>query len=213
MFNSTLSFVSDDLHAYSSSCYHFTPEVFGFTRSGNGALEYLQTTIPIPNAGNGNFYCPWLAAADTAEHLAVSMQPLDGSTWQPIGPSQIAVYTADGSGNLTTTSTPANMPSVAVGGILDYWMAPSGKLLAVAGTGGLQVFHFNGANPVTTDTGLLTTDQVDRVLWDNSNHLYAISRSAGKLYVFTVTPTSAAPAAGSPYAIKNPVDFIVLPKK
>lgn len=212
-FGSTLSFVSDNLHAYSSSCYHFTPMVFGFTRTENGALDYVQATNPIPNPGNGNFYCPGLAAADTAEHLAVSLQPLDGSTWQPIGPSQIAVYTADASGNLTTTSTPANMPSVSVGGVVNYWMSPSGNLLAVAGTGGLEVFHFNGANPVTEDTGLLTTDRVDRVLWDDSNHLYAISRSAGKLYVFTVTPTSAAPAAGSPYAIKNPVDLIVLPKR
>jgi hypothetical protein len=35
-------------------------------------------------------------------------------------------------------------------------MSPSGKLLAVAGTTGLQVFHFNGSNPIKPYTGLLT---------------------------------------------------------
>jgi hypothetical protein len=91
-------------------------------------------------------------------------------------------------------------------------MAPSGKLLAVAGTAGLQVFHFNGASPITHDTGLLTKDHVDQVFWDNDNHLYAISQGAGKLFVFTVTPTSANQATGSPYTISNPLDLAVQPR-
>jgi hypothetical protein len=91
-------------------------------------------------------------------------------------------------------------------------MSPSGKLLAVGGTAGLQVFHFNGASPITHDTGLLTTKPIDQFFWDNANHLYAISRSAGKLYVFTVTPSSATQAPGSPYTIAHPQNIIVQPK-
>jgi outer membrane protein assembly factor BamB len=104
------------------------------------------------------------------------------------------------------------MPKTQVTAITDFWMSPSGKLLAVAGTTGLQVFHFNGANPITTYTGLLTKNEIDQVFWDNNNHLYAVSRPTGKLYVFTVTPTSHSQAPGSPYTITNPQNLIVLPK-
>ena len=62
----------------------------------------------------------------------------------------MATYTADSAGNLTTNSTYSNMPSVLVGAVVDYWMSPSGKYLAVGGTSGLQIFHFNGANPINS---------------------------------------------------------------
>jgi hypothetical protein len=90
-------------------------------------------------------------------------------------------------------------------------MSPTGKYLAVAGAG-LQVFHFNGANPITKFTGLLTTDTIDKVYWDNASHLYAISRTAGKLYVFTVTATTVTQAPGSPHKITAPDSLIVLPR-
>ena len=83
------------------------------------------------------------------------MQAVD-QNFSPDGPPQLATYTADNSGNLHTTSTPANMPQTAVGTVTDLKMAPSGKLLAVGGTAGLQVFHFNGSSPITHGTGLLT---------------------------------------------------------
>ena len=102
------------------------------------------------------------------------------------------------------------MPAVAVSTVTDIAMSPSGKLLAVAGTGGLQVFHFNGDHPITAYTGLLTTEEVDQLAWDNADHLYAISRAAGKLFVFTITPTNHTPAARSPYAITKPSNIAVV---
>jgi len=114
-------------------------------------------------------------------------------------------------------STDSNMPTTSVTNNQDMWitdvaMSPSGQLLAVAGTGGLQVFHFNGADPITHYTGLLTTDSVNQMFWDDDNHLYAISQSAGKLFVFTVTPTRHGQAPGSPYTITNPQEMAVLSK-
>jgi outer membrane protein assembly factor BamB len=53
---------------------------------------------------------------------------------------------------------------------------------------------------------------VSEVFWDSSNHLYAISPAAGKLWVFTATPTSVKPAPGSPYSITSPQSLVVLPK-
>lgn len=208
-----VSFIGNDEFAYSSSCYHFDPEIIGVQRNTDGTLSYLQNfNPPFPAEKSGGFYCPYLAAADPTSHLAIALEPLT-SNWDADGPWQLASYTADASGNLTTTSTFANMPQVLVGSVNDYWMSPNGKLLAVSGTTGLQVFHFNGANPITRFTKLLTTSSVSQVLWDNANHLYAISYSANKLWVFTVTSTGVSQAPGSPYAITSPGNMIVLPKK
>jgi WD40 repeat protein len=105
------------------------------------------------------------------------------------------------------------MPTTASLAVKDIEISPSGKLLAVAGTAGLEVFHFNGSNPITPYTGLLENDEIDQCLWDNANHLYAISSKSNLLFVFTVTPTSYYQAPGSPYVI-GPVtgtQVIVLP--
>jgi hypothetical protein len=59
------------------------------------------------------------------------------------------------------------MPRIAVKGLTDMAMSPSGKLLAVSGTAGFEVFHFNGSKPITHYTGLLTNNQVDQLYWDN----------------------------------------------
>jgi hypothetical protein len=88
-------------------------------------------------------------------------------------------------------------------------MSPSGKFLAAGGLG-LQMFHFNGADPITPFTGLLTNDQIDQMVWDNDNNLYAISQSASKLSVFTVTATSVTQAPGSSYAIANPMGIAIV---
>jgi hypothetical protein len=98
------------------------------------------------------------------------------------------------------------MPQTTVGGMIE--MSPSGKFLAAGGLG-LQVFHFNGADPITPFTGLLTHDQIDQMAWDNDNNLYAISQSANKLSVFTVTAANAGPAAGSSYTITSPMGLAI----
>jgi len=215
VFGTPLSFLGNNKYAYGASCYHWSQEIFGFLRDSNGALTDLNINPSVPAAQAGEFYCPGLAAADGANHVAVPMQAFNSSTLQPVGLGQLAAYSADTSGKLTTGSTYSNMPKMAVGSVTGISMSPSGKLLAVSGTGGLQVFHFNGGNAITHYTGLLTTDpidQLDQIGWDNDNHLYAISQSAGKLFAFTITPTGYHQAAGSPYSITSPVHVTVLPK-
>jgi len=175
-------------------------------------LTDLNIHPPMPVAKQGDFYCSFLAATDVTNHVAISVQALNAQSWQPDGPPQLASYTADASGNLATKSAYSNMPETAVRSVIDISMSPSGKLVAVAGAAGLQVFHFHGSNPITHYTGLLTNVQMDQLSWDNHNHLYAISRSAGKLFVFTITPTSVRQAPGSPYTITNPQNIAVLPE-
>lgn len=194
--NGNLTFTANNEYAYTSSCYHFNPQISGFKRNSNGALTEINPPQVWP-APASQFGCPYLAAADPTNHLAIPIQPYPEEYSNPSGPFKLASYTVQSNGNLTTTSTWATMPSVSVGNVTALAMSPSGKLLAVAGTTGLQVFHFNGANPITPYTGLLTTSEVGAIQWDNNNHLYAVVNATEsnnttdyRLAVFTVTPTS-----------------------
>lgn len=212
VFDVPLSFIGNNVLAYGSGSYDYSTWIFGFRRNSDGILTQLKINPPLPVAKQGDGYLAFGAAADPTNHIAICVQAINGSTWQPDGPPKLATYTADASGNLTTKSAYWNMPTSAVEGFTDMKMAPSGKLLAVAGPAGLQVFHFNGASAITHYSGLLTRVQIDQVFWDNSNHLYAISHSANQLFVFTITPTSVDRAPGSPYRINSPQGITVLPK-
>jgi hypothetical protein len=208
------TFIGNNEYAYTASCIaDMYWGIWGYKRTENGELNAITVTVEHPQAAEGNFYCPSQAAADPTNHVAISMQPVNGSTFNPAGPAQLATYTAGDEGNLTTASTLSNMPETLVGAVKDLNMSPSGKLLAVGGTSGLQIFHFNGSEPIKTYTGLITKDEIDQFFWDNENHLYAISRTAGKLFVFTITPTSYSEAPGSPYTIEKPQNIIVQPTK
>ena len=205
------SFIGNNIYAYMATCLgNLYWEISGYKRSSNGLLKDININAPTPAPKAGDFFCPSQTATDPTNHVAITLQAVN-QDFNPDGPPLLATYTADGSGNLSTKSTVANMPQTSVGTVADLKMSPSGKLLAVGGTSGLQVFHFNGSSPITHDTGLLTKDSIDQFFWDNANHLYAISKTAGKLYVFTVTPTSATQAAGSPYTIGHPQYIIVQP--
>jgi len=214
LFAIPLSFTGSNAYAYGATCYHWDASIFGFERNNDGTLTRLAINPQTPEPKNGNFYCPYLASADNQNHLGISVQAYDSDTWQPVGPPQLATYAADDQGNLSTASTYDNMPNVAVGHIQDLRMSPSGQLLAVGGTAGLQVFRFHGSDPISSFTPPLTRDPVDQVAWDQANHLYAISQSGGKLFVFTAIPASLTlfEAPGSPYAIANPENVAVLSK-
>ena len=207
------SFIGNNQYAYSAACSeNMYWGIYGFKRESNGMLTQADISATPPRAPKGYFYCPSQAAADPSNHVAIAMQPVNQQTFSPDKPPRLATFTAAADGNLSTTSTAGNMPETSVGSVTDLNMAPSGKLLAVAGTGGLQIFHFNGASPITAYTGLLTKDEIDQFFWDNQNDLYAISRTAGKLFVFTITPSGYHQAPGSPYSIDRPQNIIVQPK-
>ena len=206
------SFIGNNVYAYTaedSACMYYT--IYGFKRSTSGLLSGFNVKYNLPPPPKGvRGYIPAWAAADPTNHLAFTMQPANPPGCAP-GPLQLASYTADANGNLKTTNTHSNMPATLVSNPNDIKMSPSGKLLAVGGQEGLQVFHFNGASPITHYTGLLTSDPITQMFWDNHNHLCAISQSSGKLYVFTITPTGHHEAPGSPYTISSPEDIIVQP--
>lgn len=210
--NRAAYFLGNNVDAYSannSGCMYYT--IFGYRRASNGALSGFapQKNLPTPSS-SFNGYVPNMAVADPTNHVAVHMSPASPPGCVNL-PPQIAVYTTDSNGYLTTTSTYGNMPVTLVKTPLDMKMSPSGQLLAVAGQEGLQIFHFNAASPVTHYTNLLTTAPIDQMFWDNNNHLFAISQSVGKVYAWTITPTGWSAAPGSPHALPSPFALIVQP--
>lgn len=210
-----IDFLGNNLFAYSPICNNYDHEevgyITGFKRASDGTLQSIQATNPpIAPKNTENTYCPLTIATDPTNHMAVLQQEVDFFS-DTYGTPVIATYTADSAGNLKTSSTYSNMPHTRSGSRV-MRMDPSGKLLAVAGSNGLDIFHYHGANPVTYAKTLLTGVPVDALYWDHSNHLYAVTRSnigKGKLYVFTVTTTGVSQAPGSPHSIPNADSLIV----
>jgi len=230
-----LYMLGNNQYAYSPDCAAAfgngpSPQVTVFQRLSSGELVTAKAGVALPAAPvdtsnpdsggpHSGYYCPLTMATDATNHAAMTLQAYDPDDSADYGPVVIATFTEDAKGNLKTTSTYKNMavsepgggPTGAPGGSMR--MSPSGKLLAV-GKSGLEIFHFNGGNPVTKYKTLLPGFNVTQILWDNSNHMYAIGKTsagAGKLYIYTVTPTSVTLAPGSPYSIASPGNIVVQP--
>jgi hypothetical protein len=71
---------------------------------------------------------------------------------------------------------------------------------------------------MTSFSGVLTTNEISQVGWDNENHLFAITgntfssgstTNANLLYVFNVTTSGVSQAQGSPYTIAYPNSIAV----
>jgi len=203
--------IGNNVYGYTSNCPNNTDHaIYGFKRNSNGSLSELNLMQVWPKAVGSDIWCPYLAAADPTNHLAIPVQLMDSSGKPVNNYFQLATYTVNTStGALSTSSTLANMPKVAVQYLAAIRVSPSGKLVAIAGTKGLQVFHMNGANPITPYTGLLSSATITDIRWDKDNHLYAISWFANRLVVFTVTPTSWKWVAT--YAVNRPLGIAVQP--
>jgi hypothetical protein len=181
----------------------------GFTRESSGALESLQFHETDPTLSGGFYYPSFPHASPTGNYVVVQLFPNDAN------PFQLGSYTVDSEGNLTTTNTSTNMPTSALIGA-NSTFSRSGKLYvlyagmdATPGAGeGIEIYNFNGAAPLTLYKKLLTNTPIDEVAWDNSNHMYAISKYENKLYVFTVTPTSV--TEDTAWSIGGPVKMIVV---
>jgi hypothetical protein len=195
-------------------------------RASSGDLETIsnfketdpQADQNVPN-GPWSFF-PVAVQADPSSHLAVLLQNQSfAGCCGYFGPMQLASYSINSStGSVSSTNKYEDMPTPSItvtGSLGEMEMSPSGKLLALAGTG-LEIFHFNGASPITEfGSALLPGISINQLAWDNNNHLYALSYGTNKLYVYTVTTTSIKEVAGSPFTVNNAYGvsgLIVVPK-
>jgi hypothetical protein len=206
-------------HAYTFTRWYCDEKFSAFYRDRFGAMNVdSSSTVTFPPA-NGGVYFPLAMASDnqnvSTDHMAVALyeDPLSCANFSA---PAVASYTVDYNGNLSYNGamlqTAINPMSMAIN--------PQGNLLAVSGSTtdhwandppGLQVFHFNAGNPITVYSNILTNDPIDSIAWDKSYHLYATSHATNKLYLFTITPTSITPVAGSPFTVSGPSTLVVRP--
>jgi hypothetical protein len=209
-----LTMAADNLFAYAAGGNGNYSGINGYKKQSNGNLTDLSynatNNYPYPSGtpSDNDFIYFGPAQADTTNHLAIPLEYAGSSDYNKIATYAINTTT----GVLTTNSTFSNMPETDVGQALWTAMAPSGKLLAVGGPNGLQIFNFNPSGQATALTGLITRSPITMMYWDNSNHLYAISNADSDIHVFTVTSTGATEISGSPWSVTHPVAMIVQPE-
>lgn len=211
-----VTYSSNNLFAYGVQAEVYANVFIAYKRSSAGDLvvdSQFTETSPTPSASDGGFF-PILIVSDPNSHLAAVMNTPFGSSSTVF---QLASFTINNTtGSIASTNSYTNMP-VVQGYPSTLGMSWAGNLLAVGGSAGLQLFHFNGAAPPTKDGNILVPNtQIDAIAWDKSNHLYALNYANSKLYVFNVSTTGVATqAAGSPHTVSGAYGYkgmIVVPK-
>jgi hypothetical protein len=222
-FKGPLVISGNNQYAYSLGKYGCENDVDAFSSDASGAMRVdSPLMVSFPLRPNGGVYFPVAMASDnqnvTTGRMAIALQVMYG-TCDGFSPPVLASYNVDHNGNLYY-SGPWVEPAVNPESIM---INPQGNLLAVGGSGpstnnhgatesqGLQVFHFNKGKIIRYST-ILTQDPIHSVAWDKSHHLYATSHARHKLYVFTITPRSITPVAGSPFTLSAaPSTILVQP--
>jgi len=204
------SILGNESFAYSDFYYLDSgPSLIGFQRESSGTLELMQFKETDPTL-NGYPAAARPDASPAGNYIVVQLYA-DDST-----PMQLASYSVDSQGNLSTTNTAADMPTSSFSAPQTKF-SPSGDMVAAyadgaitGGNSGIEIYKFNGAAPLTLYKTLLSGTPIDDVAWDSSNHMYAISNAEGKLYVFTVTTTSA--TEDNAWSIGSPFKMVVVSK-
>jgi hypothetical protein len=185
-----------------------------FSRENSGTLNNISFTETDPTHQSQyiGYSASSFMAADATHHLAIVVAQTTGCGGAT-GPLQIASYTVN-QGNITSTNTYDNMPALinpAGGGSGNMQIDPTGNFLAIAVGTGVQVFHFNGAKPITPFTGVIgTSGFVSQVGWDNDGHLYALNAGEGQMHVYNVTAKKVEETAGSPTPVAVGFGFFVV---
>lgn len=208
-----LTMLADNNYAFASGNGSEDAEICGYRRASNGNLVDLKSYggSPVCNTAfpgtqgqpSGTSGSAGIVTADPTNHLAMNLVYTDQNGTITNRIATVAINTTTGA--QSTSSTYSNMPESDVEFVNSVVMAPGGKLLAVGGQNGLQIFNFNPSGQATVNTGLISRANIKALYWDNHNHLYAISSVDNALHVFTVTATSVTEAPGSPYSIPFPV--------
>jgi hypothetical protein len=193
------------------------PEIVSYQRESSGALELAGTqSVTLPQPEPGWTYFPYYLSADSGNHLAVAVQPEQNAPCGTPGSLQLASFTINSNGSIASTNTYENMPTAlptSGAGIVLGPISPSGAVLPVGLGNDLQLFHFNGASPITSMTnqipvkGLMIGQQ-----WDSSGHFYGLDIYTGMLRVYTVGSSGLTEDPGSPVIISGASSLFVVSK-
>lgn len=206
------SILGSETFGYANEWVGHYSDLVGFRRESTGTLQVMQFNETDPTLSGSN-YLPANPDADpTGNYVVVQLYPNNGGG--DSNPPQIASYTVDSSGNLSTTNTTSNMPTAQLVGPGSTF-SPDGTMLALysseGGGDGIEIYNFNGASPLTLNTRLLNGTPIDQVAWDSAHHLYAFSRAEGKLWVFNVsTGTTSSATMTALVSVASPFSMVVV---
>lgn len=205
------SILGNESYAYANNYVFGSNDLLAFKRESSGTLEITTYNETDPALSGGN-YTPYYPDADpSGSYLVVQLYANNNTT----NPPQLASYTVDSSGNIASTNTQSNMPTTQLANPQSVF-SPDGTMVVFysaakpAGTlgNGIEIYNFNGASPLTLNTRFLNGTPIDQVAWDKSHHLYAISKSENKLWVFDVGASSIGQTATE--SVTSPVSLAVV---
>ncbi len=198
-----LTFTPDGRFAYVWSVCKWDGGVWGYRRQAGGTLTPFQSDaqgLAGPNAGSWSL-CSQGIATSALGYVAAAW---NGSLCCG-GPEGIATYRIGNNGVLSKVSQVITNENAMA-------FDPTGRYLAVALTGGIQMYQLQ-SNGTLLPIGAVQESAVPfgSFAWDSSGHLYAItnpssqfcqqSGSACGLYIFNSNAGGLSLAPGSPYAI------------
>jgi hypothetical protein len=196
---SQIRFVQGGQYAFMDGCYNTDPgasfttdsndisDLVVYQRESNGFLTWVGTSNDPPAAQDGYEYCAGINASDPTDHVAIGFTIFNPSGDDVEPGTALGTYTVKGTP--ATTSDYKNMPVTSVWMPTAMSIDPTGQLLAVGGDGNFEVFHFNGANPITKYTGLVESNNSERAIaWDKNSHMYMLTSHSVDIY--EMTPTS-----------------------
>ncbi|HET9130613.1 MAG TPA: hypothetical protein VFO86_06690, partial [Terriglobia bacterium] len=219
-----LAIASDDRYAVATYCSVRGGRFIGeYQRGSDGALTFLRNAV-YPSGLPGEQWCPGGIAADGSDHVVVEVTPFTFES-PPVDPNslpRLAVYTLDGSGNLTTTSDSGNMIESDFGPA-NYQFSPDSRYLAASGFAGLQIFAWDSASMTLKSIEIVKTGATcgsgsvcsvtpgfRNFAWDENDHLFLIVGQ--QLFVYAVSSSGVKPVSGSPYAVQKPQWVTVVPE-
>jgi hypothetical protein len=198
---SQIRFVQNNQFALIDGCYNTAAgasfvtdsndinDIVTYKRESNGFLTYTGISHDTPTAKSPYEYCAGTNASDPSNHLAINFGVFNPPGDDVAPGSPIGTYTVNSKGEPSTTSDYENMPNTGV--MYPYWMSidPTGKLLVIGGDTEFQLFHFNGASPVTRYSAVMDQNEgVKAFGWDKSSHLFLLSSNSVDIY--NITPKS-----------------------
>jgi hypothetical protein len=191
-----------------------------FQRGSNGTLDSSPFAFaPLPATPDSTVFCPLGAASDRAAHIVVAGNVCNNPMpCESFGPWELAIYSIDSSGNMTTASTSQNMPVLnAISSYISpssYEFSSDNRYFAIGSYTGIEVFLWDSNAATLTLIATVSNTQgscnaqgcsgngYGNLAWDSNHHFY--SWIGNQLVAYEVSDTGVTQAPGSPYPVRNP---------
>ncbi len=216
-----LSFDATGKYAITADCSTRDGTVVSiFQRSSNGTLSSSPFAYaPLPATPDKTAFCPWGAASDRAGHIVVAGNVCNNPMpCESLGSWELAIYSIDSSGTMTTASTSQNMPVLdAISDYISpfsYEFSPDNRYFAIGSYTGIEVFLWDRNAATLTLIATVNNTQgscnaqgcsgkgYGNLAWDSNHHFY--TWIGNQLVAYEVSDSAVTQAPGSPYPVHHP---------